>query len=239
MTRPIKTLLIDLDQTLLASNKLGVKTDFIRHAFLLLLRSNSIHSSITVMRQVTKALYEDHSPLTNRERVIQHISRVLKVDQNEAERLIVTTIDTLFPKLEKWFHPVPGAHDFLDWATGQFGPQNLILATNPVWTEAVVSMRLRWGSFDPNRFRCITHSGRMHSCKPHVSYYEEILQQENLTAKDCLMIGDDRKKDLPAVKAGIRTFILDFKLPAMKQESEVFYGNFNHLRKLINHANQN
>jgi len=48
----------------------------------------------------------------------------------------------------------------------------------------------------------------MTRCKPHVGYFEEILRRLALRAQDCLMVGDNPRKDLPAAKVGIRTFLL-------------------------------
>ena len=46
------------------------------------------------------------------------------------------------------------------------------------------------------------------ACKPTLEYYEELLAQEKFKAEDCLLIGNERKMDLPATRAGIAVFTM-------------------------------
>jgi len=50
----------------------------------------------------------------------------------------------------------------------------------------------------------------MHFCKPHPEYFEELLRHLGKTARECVMIGNDPAKDMPASKVGITTFYVLF-----------------------------
>jgi FMN phosphatase YigB (HAD superfamily) len=74
--------------------------------------------------------------------------------------------------------------------------------------------------------------------KPDVAYYHELLEKLVCGPERCLMIGNDFRKDLPAMDAGIRTFLLDRPmsrkarraLPTYKPDH---YGSFADLAQLL------
>lgn len=46
-------------------------------------------------------------------------------------------------------------------------------------------------------------------CKPNPKYYEEVLSKIGLSAKECLMVGNDVKEDMEAAKKiGMKVFLL-------------------------------
>lgn len=93
-----------------------------------------------------------------------------------------------------------GAREFLYWAKKHF---KLILATNPVFTRSQIQLRLEMAGIDGGDFVDLRGSEDFHFAKPHRGYYEELLSLYSLNASQCLMIGDDKKKDGPAQECGI------------------------------------
>ena len=63
--------------------------------------------------------------------------------------------------------------------------------------------RLRAGGLDDFTFDFISHSEVMTRCKPDPRYYRELLERLRARGEECLMIGNDPRKDLPAKDAGI------------------------------------
>jgi FMN phosphatase YigB (HAD superfamily) len=50
----------------------------------------------------------------------------------------------------------------------------------------------------------------MHSCKPYPAYYAEIAGQIDVDPHDCLMVGNDVRRDIaPAQQAGMATFLAE------------------------------
>ena len=84
----------------------------------------------------------------------------------------------------------------------------LILATNPIFPEIAVKKRLGWAGIDPNVFEYITTYENSSFCKPDPRYYEEILKKRNLSADECIMIGNDANEDMAAMEAGIPTILV-------------------------------
>jgi FMN phosphatase YigB (HAD superfamily) len=63
----------------------------------------------------------------------------------------------------------------------------------------------------------------MTRCKPDPAYYRELLSRLSLGPAECIMVGNDPRKDLPARDAGIRTFLVD--LPGTRAAIEAVRGD--------------
>lgn len=83
----------------------------------------------------------------------------------------------------------------------------LVLATNPLFPEVAVRVRLDWAGIDPDRFVLITHMENMHYVKPRIEYYQSICHMITTDPEHCLMVGNDRNNDMVAGAAGIKTFL--------------------------------
>lgn len=198
-------LLCDLDGTLIDSGGLMIQFEFIWETLPLLKKHQGWKAAYKALKEGQEILKKPSRTKTNYERVVQIYAKHLKLDDEIAAKELYTAIATVFPKLKSHFKKIQGAAKFLDWAKDPF---TLTLATNPVWPLDIVHMRMKWGGIDPDFFRSVTTADRMHACKPTPEYYKELLKQEGFNAKDCLMIGNERKMDLPATKAGIAVFLL-------------------------------
>lgn len=228
-------LLVDLDGTLLGAYDLPLRIEFTAKALAELRKYGSWFKSISTLRAIQTALETPSLYLTNENRTVKTLSEQFGLTLEKAHQVLNEVILLLFPKMERYFFPVRGAKDFLIWAKDRYP---MILATNPVWTEEIVKMRMKWADIDPSLFQSITHSGRMHACKPSVDYFLEILEQEKLNSNQCFFIGNDPKKDLPATQAGIPVFILSRSnqlspLTLKGQKAPAWKGSFKNLRTIL------
>lgn len=205
---PVRTLLVDLDGTLLASYDPLVRIEFIIRTLWRVRKHGGLRVAVRSLKAVTQALEHPQASerhLLNAERGARAFARETGLALEQADRVLRDEVGAVFPRLERYFFPVPGARDFIRWAQPRY---RMILATNPVWPIEQVLLRLKWAGIDPGVFASITHSGRMHACKPSETYYSELLEQEGLAAHECALVGDDVRKDLPATRVGISVFIL-------------------------------
>lgn len=240
---PVKTLLVDLDGTLLASRDLGLRAEFIVRVLCRVSRVAGPRVAWRALRATAKALERPARPaggdgpvLTNSRRAGDAFARELRLSGEDGDRLVQDVIGAVFPKLARHFYPVPGAVQFLEWAKPRY---RLVLATNPVWPLAQVELRLAWAGIDPGMFSAITHAGRMSACKPSAEYYSEVLAQEGLEAGECLLIGDDPRKDLPAVRVGIPVYLLSDREQELLVEGAAATGrsgSYDRLRSLLRAA---
>jgi FMN phosphatase YigB (HAD superfamily) len=178
--------------------------------------------------------------LPNSEKMIQIFSETFRLEKAEAEKVLENAVVENFPSLSRHFFPVPGAQEFIQWAKSRY---SLVLATNPIWLPEIVELRLRWAGVSLKDFVTFTHARRMHSCKPRVDYYQELLSQEKLRPEQCFMIGNDRRKDLPATRLGMPVYLLNRDPGGLNSEStpldvkegsgSAWSGTYMGLRKLL------
>lgn len=83
-----------------------------------------------------------------------------------------------------------------------------ILATNPLFPALATHSRIRWAGLEPEDFELITTYENSRHCKPNPAYYQDILDTIGLSARECIMIGNDATEDMAAQSLGIPVFIL-------------------------------
>jgi FMN phosphatase YigB (HAD superfamily) len=238
LQRPPKHLLFDLDGTLVRYNHLRVSIRFLRSAIRGLREFGSSWRAFRTIRVMKRAVERVSSETTLQATVLRELSLSLGIPESEAEHMIQKVVFSTFPNLERYFYPMPGAREFLEWAQSRF---SLRLATNPVWPRSIVEMRVRWAGIDPNIFQEITHIERMRAAKPHPEYYAQILRESNLNPSDCLLIGNDALNDLSATKVGIPVFLICKKkgirsLPPRAARAQAWEGGYADLRNLLETA---
>lgn len=202
----VSTLLFDLDGTLVRMERRGLELRFV-------LRAMWRFAGAIPPWRFRKALYgaidlmQSHdTPRTNHEVVMDELARHSRKSREDLERRARLLVSRDFAALADRFSPVPRARETLLLAR-DLG-YRLILATNPVWPLEAVKMRMAWGNIADVPFDFITNSEVMTRCKPQPAYYRELLARLELDPRECLMVGNDPRKDLPAKEAGIRTFLI-------------------------------
>lgn len=100
--------------------------------------------------------------------------------------------------------------------------ERVILATNPLFPLCGQETRLGFVGLRAADFDWVTDYETSHFCKPNPAYYREILSRFDLSAKDCLMIGNDMEEDMmPATGLGMEAFLVTDCLINPK-EREIF-----------------
>jgi FMN phosphatase YigB (HAD superfamily) len=84
----------------------------------------------------------------------------------------------------------------------------VVLATNPAFPAIATEKRMRWAGVEPDDFDLYTAYEDWHSCKPHLSYYKEVLERLGVAPEECLMVGNDVGDDMVAERLGMRVFLL-------------------------------
>ena len=232
----IDHLLIDLDGTLLGAKNFPLHYNFLKKYLSEFKKYGGYFKAISLLRGISKVLGQPSREQTNEFRVRKVFRDVMGGQAGDAgENILRDVIRGLFPTLERHFYPVPGAKEFLGWAREKFP---MTLATNPVWEEDIIKLRLKWAGIDPDFFTSITHSARMRACKPATEYYLELLQQEGLDPARCLLIGDHFRNDLSAAKVGIPVFILSQKdqlkpIHTYEETAPAWHGSYGMLKAIL------
>jgi len=103
-----------------------------------------------------------------------------------------------------------------------------VVATHPLFPRRAILHRMEWAGVGDLPFTLITSYENFHTSKPRPTYYAEIAAQIGVPPARCLMIGDDRAMDGPAVQAGMRFFWVTEERPFGDER-----GNLEHLDVLI------
>ena len=84
----------------------------------------------------------------------------------------------------------------------------IVLATNPLFPRIATESRIQWAGLDAADFAMITTYETSRFCKPNPDYYRDILQTLDVSAEECLMVGNDAAEDMIASELGINVFLL-------------------------------
>lgn len=140
-----------------------------------------------------------------------------------------------FPQLQSLTQSYPQTADLIQ--TCFQANLQVVIATNPVYPRRAVEHRLAWAGVPVTAFpyTLITDYENMHATKPHLTYYEEILDKINCLPEQALMVGDDWENDIaPAAKLGLFTYWINLD-GAEPAEPEILTdcGSFDQLCSLL------
>lgn len=204
----IRAVLLDLDDTLL-----GNETDpFVKHYFALLSqfaepKMPSDQFVATLLRASREMIYNDDLSLSNYDVFWQTFAEYSGVDVQDMEDFIVGFYENVFPKLQHLTERRAVALPLIEYCFAQ--NWKVVVATNPMFPQMAIEERLRWAGVPVSEhdYALVTTLENMHSTKPNVSYYEEILHRLEIEPETAVMVGDDWKNDIePASQLGIRTY---------------------------------
>jgi HAD superfamily hydrolase (TIGR01549 family) len=84
----------------------------------------------------------------------------------------------------------------------------VVLATNPLFPAIATYSRIRWAGLNPEDFEIITTYENSCRSKPNQDYFRQILAKLDVSAENCLMVGNDVDDDMPASEIGMDVFLL-------------------------------
>ncbi len=203
----IKAVLFDLDGTLLP-----IDTDrFVKEYMQLLTRrfSGNLDSEqfFKNLQNSTSVMIKNCDPLrTNRDVFIEDFMTRLGLEEHKVEALFSQFYNVDFPELVTC---VEQGNDAVSALLAAFDKGfEVVIATKPVFPRQAITERLKWIGADNLNYSLITSYENMHSCKPSLDYYSEILSILGRKPEECVMIGNDVDDDLCAGKLGIKTVLV-------------------------------
>lgn len=204
----IKALLFDLDGTLLG---LDIQAFLPVYFQALTRRFDGIMPGPVLLDAIMKSTYvmvaDTDLTRSNREAFWEDFLRRVSEPYEKLDALFSAFYQEDFPSLSYMAKALPEARQVLTRA--REAGYTLVLATNPVFPRVAICERMRWAQIDDMPFRMVTAYEDMHACKPHVEYYQEIVDRLGLDPRECLMVGNDVQEDMVAGRLGMRTFLVD------------------------------
>lgn len=110
------------------------------------------------------------------------------------------------------------------------------LATNPLFPAIATGKRMKWAGLTPDMFELVTTYENSYYCKPNLDYYRAIIKQLDVTAEECLMVGNDVGDDMVVKELGMKVFLLTNDL-INKDNVDINqfpHGDFEELMQYIN-----
>jgi len=204
----VDAVLFDLDDTLLGNDM----DQFLKAYFPLvaeyvqpIIEGDSFLADLMIG---TQAMIANQDPdLTNREVFWSVFCQRTGLDQEYMEDIIEGFYRDRFGALKEFTTCRPAAKNIVQLCLDR--DILVIVATNPLFPRIAIEQRLEWAgvSVEDFSFSLITSYENMHFAKPHVSYYQEILREFDLSAERTLMVGDDWENDMvPADQLGCKTY---------------------------------
>lgn len=101
----------------------------------------------------------------------------------------------------------------------------LVAATNPIFPAVATKNRMNWAGVNINDFALVTSYENCGFCKPNPAYYMEIMEKLNLKPAECLMVGNDVSEDMiPAKNLGMETYLIT---DCLENKNDEDYSEFN------------
>lgn len=205
------TLLIDLDDTLLAND-----SDIFIPAYFKLLSAELAPYAPpeklvkTLLDATHHMIINRHPDCTLKEAFDHNFYPLLGLDAVEMEAPLEHFYRETFPRLRPITNPVPGAVELIDAAFER--GYRVIVATNPLFPTVAMEQRLDWAGLPVERypFTMVTSYENLHFAKPDSGYHAEILACLGWPDGPVAVVGDNPKNDIdPAHTLGLPAFWID------------------------------
>lgn len=132
--------------------------------------------------------------------------------------LLMLEKEQIWPTLDSFYREVFSSFAYLSTPTDtalavveaalEKGYQ-VALATNPVFPAVATLERMSWAGLTEKHFKLITTYENSFFTKPHLQYYQNIADELQVSATDCIMIGNDKQEDMAAAQLGMRTYLTE------------------------------
>jgi FMN phosphatase YigB (HAD superfamily) len=206
-TQMLKTLLFDLDGTLLPMDQNRFMHGYF-HALLPeiahLVNLKEIADQILAATQ--QMVENEHPDVANIDAFKKSFFGTVDVKEEQIWPIFDAFYHGKFGELSSFTEPSPISREICRSALAK--GYELVLATNPIFPENAVRHRMNWAGIGDMPFKLITTMEHMHFCKPSPKYYLEILDRIERSPDECMMIGNDVQEDGVAGKLGMATFLV-------------------------------
>lgn len=184
----------------------------------------------------TEVMVKTNNQRKNEDIFMNHFDSLIKGDVEDYKPMFYDFYNSTFDNVKKSTHKSKYMRKSIDLLK-QKG-YKIVLATNPLFPMIANHHRIRWAGFEPDEFSYISSFESNFYCKPHLEYYNEVLESINKDAKNCYMVGNDVFDDLSSGKLGIETYLItNHMLNKHNQEVEsdhkgTYYDFYKFVQKL-------
>ncbi|MFX1385195.1 MAG: HAD hydrolase-like protein, partial [Promethearchaeota archaeon] len=159
---------------------------------------------------------------------------IVKQPEEIINPIIDKFYETEFPKLQIHFTTRPNARPLMKEIF--IKNYKVVIATTPLLPEIAIRQRLDWAGVGDFPYHLITTIENSYVSKSltNLLYYKNIIDEIDLPAELCLMVGDEAK-DMIAANLGCKTFLVDSPNTNLDDSipEPTYHGTLADLRNLI------
>lgn len=155
----------------------------------------------------TAAMVKNDGKTTNEELFWQVLAERVGTSILDRREMFDEFYRTKFQEIKSVCGFEPQAKELVDFVKSR--GLRVALATNPLFPAVATESRIGWAGLEPSAFELFTSYEASRHCKPNLDYYRDVLAAMNLSADECLMVGNDVGEDMIAEELGMRVFLLN------------------------------
>ena len=233
----IKTVLIDMDGTLLNMGESAFETEYVKRMVIFLEqrypgKGKDIVKAVGYGGEMMKV---SDGSRTNYDVFWESFEKASGYTREEIEPVITVYYQTDYTHIGDDY--VPDADMQAAVRLLQEKGYQLIVATTPVVPLIANQERVRWSGLADIPWKDITSFETYNYSKPNLNYYQQICDKYNLNPAECMMIGDSLVKDFPSTELGMDFFlILNADSPEAEQN---FAGKKGDRKALLEYVQNN
>lgn len=203
----IEAVLFDLDGTLLPMDQdVFVKVYMKLLAAKMAARGYDPGTLLTALGKGAAAVVQNDGSCTNKTRFWQVMTDLLGENIRREEPALLEFYANEFQQVAAVCGKNPAAREAVELLKEK--GLRRILATNPLFPPVATCSRIRWAGLEPEDFELVTTYDNSSFCKPNPDYFREIMEKQNLSGENCLMVGNDTWEDTVAAQTGMQVFLL-------------------------------
>lgn len=202
----IRWLLWDLDGTLVHWKSRWLIPRVVGLHFHFLAARHGFFRTLWHVGAAYRVMLQSRGPQLLNQVYLAELSRRLGLPSADLEAEELRFVREGLGELEGWIAPVPGARELFGELV-EAGRYRMVAATNPTMPQLFNRLRLGWAGYDPDAFELITGTETCTCLKGGPQYFRELLTRLGARPEECLMVGNDGRKDLVASEVGIPVFL--------------------------------
>ncbi len=204
----IKTVLFDLDGTLLNMGESAFEKEYLRRMVLFLEQRCPVHGKALVKAVGYGAEAMKKSDGTRRNALIfwEAFEQMSGKTREEMEPVITQYYQTDFSHIGDSYIPDADMQQAVQLLE-QKGYQ-LLVATTPIVPRIANVQRVAWSGLGDIAWKDITSFEDYNWSKPDLRYYRQICDRFGFDPQNCLMVGDSLQKDYPATELGMDFYLI-------------------------------
>jgi FMN phosphatase YigB (HAD superfamily) len=204
----IRTLLLDLDDTLLENDVEAFVPAYLQRLGAFLNDRAPAERLIPLLLHATRVMLENNDPEITLERVFAaNFYPPLGLSEESLRGPIAAFYEKEFPHLRALTAPIPEAQALVREAEAR--SLEIVVATNPLFPRTAIEQRLEWAGVpvDRQEYALVTSYDAVHFAKPSPAYYAEALALLARSPAEAAMVGDNVDADLaPARRIGVHAY---------------------------------